>query len=478
MADRERTDALASAVAGDELAFRRLIVEHHEDMRRICLAIAGDRGIADEAVQAAWLVAARKLGQVHGPAQLRPWLVSVAVKEAKQILRRRRRLAEIEGPADASDLPGGIDPATGVAAMDLRAALARLDPDDAALLAMRYIAGFDSNELADRDGHQSVGHAQSHRATAETTPRGSPRMDDLTPFERQVAREMVRRAGPEQPVDDTSIYAAVTTAAQSPRRRMRSLHRVVRSRSTDDRPAPIAATNGQTPAAAGRTQIIVQPSQGHQRRCPRHRGRVPHRRTVRSGGRHTPGRRNRWGLPGPGGRDGGHPGPVWAPRSVGTDEPTDRPAYADLTGVTVSVDGERLTVRFDAAEAIPEVPDPSGLPFAYILYIETDGDAGPDWDIYAEYANGSWYSSLFDIGDGETSILGEAAVIDGAVTASAGLDALPVSPSEMRFRAVTHVFDRHDPDDILDVIITGDRVPDDEDDWRALGESDAVATSG
>ena len=32
--------------------------------------------------------------------------------------------------------------------MDLRAALARLAPDDAALLAMRYVVGFDSNELA------------------------------------------------------------------------------------------------------------------------------------------------------------------------------------------------------------------------------------------------------------------------------------------------------------------------------------------
>ena len=32
--------------------------------------------------------------------------------------------------------------------MDLHAALARLAPDDAALLAMRQVAGFDSNELA------------------------------------------------------------------------------------------------------------------------------------------------------------------------------------------------------------------------------------------------------------------------------------------------------------------------------------------
>lgn len=157
MADPERNDVLASAVAGDEMAFRRIIAEHHEDMRRVCLAIAGDHAVADDAVQAAWLVAARKLGKVQGPARLRPWLVSVAVNEAKQILRRRRRLAEIEGPGDASEVPGGIDPATGIAAVDLRAALARLDPDDAALLAMRYVAGFDSNELALATGISASG---------------------------------------------------------------------------------------------------------------------------------------------------------------------------------------------------------------------------------------------------------------------------------------------------------------------------------
>ena len=152
MTARQQSDVLASAAAGDEGAFRRIIAEHHEDMRRVCQAISGDHAIADEAVQVAWLVAWKKLDKVHGPDQLRPWLVSVAVNEAKQLVRKRRRRAEIEVFADASGEPGGIDPATGVVAVDLRAALSRLEPDDAALLAMRYVAGFDSNELAAATG--------------------------------------------------------------------------------------------------------------------------------------------------------------------------------------------------------------------------------------------------------------------------------------------------------------------------------------
>jgi len=147
MATRQQADTLASAAAGDEIAFQHIIADHHEDLRRVCQAISGDHAIADDATQAAWLVAWKKLHKVHGPEQLRPWLMSVAVNEAKKLMSKRRRRAQIEVAADASAEPGGTDPATGVAAVDLRAALSRLDPDDAALLAMRYVAGFDSNEL-------------------------------------------------------------------------------------------------------------------------------------------------------------------------------------------------------------------------------------------------------------------------------------------------------------------------------------------
>lgn len=148
MVEQQRTDVLAAAAAGDEVAFRRIISEHQEDMRRVCLAVTGDHQIAADAVQAAWLVAWKKLDKVHGPESLRPWLVSVAVNEAKVLLRKRRRRAEIEIPSDASSEPGGIDPATGIASVDLRAALLRLKADERALLVMRYGAGFDSNELA------------------------------------------------------------------------------------------------------------------------------------------------------------------------------------------------------------------------------------------------------------------------------------------------------------------------------------------
>jgi RNA polymerase sigma-70 factor (ECF subfamily) len=151
-ADHDMVQTVTSAAAGDELAFARIVSAHHSEMYRICVFVCRDATIAEEAVQAAWLVAWRKLGSVRDPEHLRPWLVAISVNQAKDLLRKRRRRAQIEVIADPSGEPGGRDPATGVDSMDLEAALERLAPDERALLAMRYVAGFNATELSEALG--------------------------------------------------------------------------------------------------------------------------------------------------------------------------------------------------------------------------------------------------------------------------------------------------------------------------------------
>ena len=147
-ADRQTVGVIDLAAAGDDVAFAQIVADHHEDMRRVSAVVCGDDAVAEEAVQAAWPIAWRKLDSLRDPARLRPWLVSIAVNEAKQLMRKRRRRAELEVVADTSAEPGGVDPATGIDTLDLDRALDRLDPDDRALLAMRYVAGFDASELS------------------------------------------------------------------------------------------------------------------------------------------------------------------------------------------------------------------------------------------------------------------------------------------------------------------------------------------
>lgn len=139
---------IESAAAGDEDAFRRLISAYHAEMHRVCVAMCGDQSIAEEAVQAAWAIAWRKIDTVRDPQRLRPWLTSIAVNQARNMLSKRRRHAEIEALTEPPRDPAGVDPATGVDMLDLITALRALEPDDRALLAMRYVAGFDSTELS------------------------------------------------------------------------------------------------------------------------------------------------------------------------------------------------------------------------------------------------------------------------------------------------------------------------------------------
>jgi len=147
-AGKELRGVIASAAAGDEVAFARIVVAYHEDMRRVCVFVARDDALAEDAVQNAWTIAWRKLGSVREPERLRPWLVSVAVNEARKLLKKSRRRAEAELVTDVAHVPGGTDPATGVDSLDALAAMDRLDPEDRALLAMRYAAGFDATELS------------------------------------------------------------------------------------------------------------------------------------------------------------------------------------------------------------------------------------------------------------------------------------------------------------------------------------------
>ncbi len=154
---REAHGALVSlAAGGDEAAFTQIVAAHHDDMMRVSFVVCGDLDLADEAVAAAWLIAWRKLRDLREPDRLRPWLVSIAVNEARQAVRRRDRRGVMElAMADAAVAPG--DPAARAADIDLINALARLDPDDRALLALRYVAGFDASELASATGRSASG---------------------------------------------------------------------------------------------------------------------------------------------------------------------------------------------------------------------------------------------------------------------------------------------------------------------------------
>jgi RNA polymerase sigma-70 factor, ECF subfamily len=150
------SDLVREAALGGHAAFTRIVSAHHADMLRVSLAICGDSAMSEDAVQAAWSLAWRRLPSLRNPGQLRPWLISIAANQARDSLRRARRRPVVELEVADRDA-GAVDPADRPGDIDLRNALARLDPRDRTLVALRYVAGLDSFELGRALGMSASG---------------------------------------------------------------------------------------------------------------------------------------------------------------------------------------------------------------------------------------------------------------------------------------------------------------------------------
>jgi RNA polymerase sigma-70 factor (ECF subfamily) len=143
------------AAQGDEAAFTRLVAEHREAMARVAFVVCGDPEATRDAVQNAWSIAWRRLHTLRDPDQVRSWLIAIAANEARQVIRGQRRRPVIDISETLQDAGG--DPADTIGLVDLQRALAHLTPDDRRLLALRYVAGLDSTEIARHSGLSASG---------------------------------------------------------------------------------------------------------------------------------------------------------------------------------------------------------------------------------------------------------------------------------------------------------------------------------
>lgn len=141
--------AVQRAAAGDHAAFAALVGIHSGDMARLSFAISGDRELARDAVQTAWVIAWAQLPQLRRPERLRAWLLTLTANETKRVLRRNAGRWRLETevarhrPAVAGDGAGGID---------LREALSSLSAKQRELLGLRYGVGLRSHEIGSHLG--------------------------------------------------------------------------------------------------------------------------------------------------------------------------------------------------------------------------------------------------------------------------------------------------------------------------------------
>lgn len=133
---------------------------------RVCGAIALDAG--DDALQETMVAVARGLGGLREPAALGGWARRIAVREAVRAAQGGRgQVARRSVPVD----PARLDPRTtipdGSTAVEVRAVLADLDPEQRAVLVLRHLDGLDEAEMAEVMGvARGTVKSRLHRARA------------------------------------------------------------------------------------------------------------------------------------------------------------------------------------------------------------------------------------------------------------------------------------------------------------------------
>ena len=87
----EERELLEALRRGDEAAFVRLVETLHGSMLRLAIVHVGDRAVAEEVVQEAWLGVLQQLDRFEGRSSLKTWVLRIVSNRAKTRAVRERR---------------------------------------------------------------------------------------------------------------------------------------------------------------------------------------------------------------------------------------------------------------------------------------------------------------------------------------------------------------------------------------------------
>lgn len=147
---------LAGFAAGDPDAVRAVYGEYGRLVYAVAYKTLGDRELAEEATQQAFVQAWRASGSYDPAREIGSWLATIARRAAIDVYRREARRShgslDDADPADPAlvTLPPSIDRAYDV--WEVRRAIGTLDPDDAELVRWQHFDGLTQAEIAERLG--------------------------------------------------------------------------------------------------------------------------------------------------------------------------------------------------------------------------------------------------------------------------------------------------------------------------------------
>ena len=146
---RRRSEAalVRAAQAGSEDAVAELFDRHWDAAHRAAYLITHDRAAAEDIAQEAFLAALRALPRFDRRRPLRPWLNRIVANRAIDWARARQLRREVGADA-ARELPGP-EPAPATWPDHVAAALARLPPEQRAVVVLRHLLELTPREIAE-----------------------------------------------------------------------------------------------------------------------------------------------------------------------------------------------------------------------------------------------------------------------------------------------------------------------------------------
>jgi RNA polymerase sigma-70 factor (ECF subfamily) len=154
---------------------------YESELGRYLVQFVRDRALAEDLLQETFhdaYRARRALATIRNP---RAWLYGIARKHALSALRRQRRLDRaIARLVLRNEQPAAID---NKAAAILNLLEDTLAPEDRALVLLRYLHGFDANELAEMTGRSPAAVRQRLSRARTRLLDGAAEREDLVPDE-------------------------------------------------------------------------------------------------------------------------------------------------------------------------------------------------------------------------------------------------------------------------------------------------------
>jgi RNA polymerase sigma-70 factor (ECF subfamily) len=136
---------------GDETAVRAVYRRYGGAMFAVAMSMLGNRELAAECVQQAFVKAWRSSRSFDPGRELRPWLATITRRVAVDIYRRERRgRAEPRADVDATVVPIAFERTW--EAFEVRAALDQLPGDEREVVRLAHFDGLTHGEIADRLG--------------------------------------------------------------------------------------------------------------------------------------------------------------------------------------------------------------------------------------------------------------------------------------------------------------------------------------